>query len=204
MDQQNSNSDKHVPTEAEIARLEAEAVAAMRRGEALPQHEAAGPRQGADAAGAEGAAGAEALQAGSTPDRPDFVPYVDDVPRPVSTPEAAEDGDDGDDDGEYIPSEMEKRIDAMTPEQWKRWQILGGVAAGVAIVASLFIFGGDLSTYGLIVAALLAVVLPRYLEKAWRRRLNTARLAMMITMGVGLAVMFVVIGMRHGFNLRAK
>jgi hypothetical protein len=204
MDRQNSNSEKHVPTEAEIARLEAEAVAAMQRGEAVPRHEAAfDPGHEADAAGGEGVAGAEAPQAGSTPDRPDFVPYVDDVPRSVSAPEAAEDGDDGD-DGEYIPSEMEKRIDAMTPEQWKRWQILGGVAAGIAIVASLFIFGEELSTYGLIVAALLAVVLPRYLEKAWRRKLNTARLAMMITMGVGLAVMFVVIGMRHGFNLRAK
>ena len=55
----------------------------------------------------------------------------------------------------------------------------------------------------LIVAALLAIVLPRYLERAWRCKLNTARIAMIVAMAIGLAILFVVIGLRHGFNLRA-
>ena len=147
MDQQNNNPapERHVPTEAEIARLEAEAAAALQRGDAIPSH-AVTPD---DAAQAE-------PQPVAPPVRPDFVPYVDDVPEPASTgTDAGEDAEDDDDDDTYIPSEMEKRIAAMTPEQWKRWQILGGGAVGIAIVICLFAFGQELATYGLIVAALL-------------------------------------------------
>lgn len=194
MDQQKNTSSKHVPTEAEIARLEAEAVAALQRGEAIPRREAgdaAEPSRPLDE---------------EKPTRPGFVPYVDDVPAPAPAPtpssDAAEAADD--DDGEYIPSEMEKRINAMSPEQWKRWQMLGGAAVGVAIVVCLSVFGQELSSYGLIVAALMAIVLPRYLERAWRCRLNTARVAMIVAMVIGLAILFVVTGLRHGFNLRAQ
>ena len=198
MDQQSQNPtpEKHVPTEAEIARLEAEAAAALSRGEAIPRS------QELPETPAEAAAAADAQNGPQAP-RPDFVPYVDDVPDPQ--PAASNDAEDGDDDDDtYIPSEMEKRIDAMTPEQWKRWQILGGVGVGIAIVLCLFAFGQELATYGLIVAALLAIILPRYLERAWRRKLNTARMAMIITMVIGLAVMFVVTGMRNGFSLRGQ
>ena len=196
MDQQKPNTENHVPTAEEIARLEAEAVAALRRGEAI------------DRRGAEDAAAPSSVPGGEAPARPGFVPYVDDVPDPVPAPTPSPDrgeaaDEDDDDDGEYIPSEMEKRIAAMTPEQWKRWQILGGAGVGIAIVASLFVFGQELSSYGLIVAALLAIVLPRYLERAWRCKLNTARIAMIVAMAIGLAIVFVVIGLRHGFNLRA-
>ena len=198
MDQQSQNPtpEKHVPTEAEIARLEAEAAAALSRGEAIPRS------QELPETPAEAAAAADAQNGPQAP-RPDFVPYVDDVPDPQ--PAASNDAEDGDDDDDtYIPSEMEKRIDAMTPEQWKRWQILGGVGVGIAIVLCLFAFGQELATYGLIVAALLAIILPRYPERAWRRKLNTARMAMIITMVIGLAVMFIVTGMRTGFSLRGQ
>ena len=198
MDQQSQNPtpEKHVPTEAEIARLEAEAAAALSRGEAIPRS------QELPETPAEAAAAADAQNGPQAP-RPDFVPYVDDVPEPAPA-EAGESVDEDDDDDTYIPSEMEKRIDAMTPEQWKRWQILGGVGVGIAIVVCLFAFGQELATYGLIVAALLAIILPRYLERAWRRKLNTARMAMIITMVIGLAVMFIVTGMRTGFSLRGQ
>ena len=195
MDQQNPNTNKHVPTEEEIARLEAEAVAALRRGEAIDRREAGNTDEPAMSPD------------GEAPAKPGFVPYVDDVPDPVPAPvpstDAAEDADDDDDDEEYIPSEMEKRINAMTPEQWKRWQMLGGAGVGIAIVASLFVFGQELSSYSLIVAALLAIVLPRYLERAWRCKLNTARMAMIAAMVIGLAILFVATGLRHGFNLKA-
>ena len=191
MDQQSNHTipEKHVPTEAEIARLEAEAAAALQRGEAIPRRDAR-----ADAP----------APAPPTPDappnRPDFVPYVDDVPRPAS--DATDDADDDEED--YIPGEMEKRIAAMTPGQWKRWQILGGGAVGVAIVFCLFGFGPDLATYGLIMAALMAIIMPRYLERAWRCKLNTARMAMIVTMVIGLVAMFVVTGIRNGFSFRAQ
>ena len=50
MDQQNNNPapERHVPTEAEIARLEAEAAAALQRGDAIPCH-AATPDDAAEA-----------------------------------------------------------------------------------------------------------------------------------------------------------
>jgi len=198
MDQQNSNNNppRHVPTEAEIARLEAEAAAALQRGEPIARPES--PAQPRAEGPAEAQAGPQAAPSG-------FVPYVDDVPEPVKPrPEAAEAIDDDDDDEEYIPSEMEKRIDAMTPEQWKRWQILGGAAAGVAVVACLFCFGQELATYGLLLGALLAIFLPRYLERSWRRKLNTARFAMIIAMVIGLVIMFIITGIRTGFNFRAQ
>lgn len=194
MDQQKTSAERRVPTEAEIARLEAEAVAALRGGEAVPRREAGDGGEGAS------------VPDGEAPVRPGFVPYVDDVPAPAPAPAPSADAEaeDDDDDGEYIPSEMEKRINAMSPDQWKRWQLLGGAGVGVAIVACLFVFGQELSGYGLIVAALLAIVLPRYLERSWRCRLNTARMAMIVAIVIGLAVLFVVTGLRHGFNLRAQ
>ena len=200
MDQQSQNPtpEKHVPTEAEIARLEAEAAAALSRGEPISRPQELPQTPAAEASRADGQNGPQAP-------RPDFVPYVDDVPDPQPAPSNEAEADiDDDDDDTYIPSEMEKRIDAMTPEQWKRWQILGGVGVGIAIVLCLFAFGQELATYGLIVAALLAIIMPRYLERAWRRKLNTARMAMIVTMVIGLAVMFVVTGMRNGFSLRGQ
>ena len=175
MDQQRNNP----PTAEEIARMEAQAVAAMQRGEQPAQPEA--PRQEA---------------APEQPAAPDFVPYVDDVP----APEPDADGGDDEDEGEYIPSAWEKRIDALTPKQWRTWQIVGGAAVGLVALASLFVFGEELSAYGLIVAALLALLLPRYLERAWRRKLTTARYAMAAAMLVGLAVMAVVMLTRGGIT----
>lgn len=173
MDQQNNNPN-HVPTAEEIARKEAEAARHL----------------------AEEAAEKPAGQA--------FVPYVDDVPdapKPAR-PAAAALPDDDDDDGEYIPSEWEKRIDKLTPAQWKRWQIIGGAAVGAAAFGSLFLFGQELSTYGIVVAVLLALLLPRYLEKAWRRSLNTGRIAMLVAMVVVMVVMILVFGVQTGFTFK--
>ena len=180
MDQQNRDTaPRHVPTEAEIARAEAEAVAALQRGEAPkpPMPDGA----------------AEAAETASAP-QPDFVPYVDDVPE--AQPAAA---DDAEEDGEYIPSAWEKRIDALSPEKWRLCQIVGGALVGLAAIASLFVFGEELSMYGLVVAALLALLLPRYLERAWRRKLTTARYAMAAAMLVGLVVIGIVVGVKTGF-----
>ena len=190
MDQQNHNAPRPVPTEAEIARLEAEAVAAMRRGEtpqAAPAPESPAPESPAQ----------------ETPEQHDFVPYVDDVPaspapRSAASAEAGADTPDEDDEP-YIPGPWEKRIDALSPEQWKRWQIIGGAALGLVAVACLFVFGQELSTYGLIVSAIIAIFVPRYLERAWRHNLTTARIAMVIAMVIGLAAMALIIGMRQGF-----
>ena len=191
MDNQNPTP-KHVPTEEEIARLEREAAEALRRGEPIQRREPL-PETAR-----------EEIPAEAVPT--DYVPYVDDVPEPEPAPrpaQAAADAapeEDDDDDEEYIPGEMEKRINAMDPAQWKRWQILGGAAAGLAVIAALFSFGQELSTYGLLLAVILAMFLPRYLERAWRCKLGTARKAMIISMLVGLIAVGLIIGIRTGFK----
>lgn len=183
MDQQNPNpAPKHVPTEAEIARLEAEAAAALQRGEAPT---AQGPAEAPKEAPA-----------------PDFVPYVDDVPeapapRPASAePEAAEDGDDED----YVPGPWEKRVNALSPKQWRLAQIVGGAALGLVTVSLLFVGGEELSTYRMIIAALLALFAPRYLERVLRKDLALARRAMIVAMAVALVAVGGFIALRGGFT----
>ena len=75
---------------------------------------------------------------------------------------------------------------------------------GVGAVACLFVFGQELSTYGLLLAVLLAILLPRYLERAWRHDLTLARRAMLIAMIAALAVSVGIIALQGGFKLPAK
>ena len=174
MDQQHPNPG-HVPTEEEIARAEAEAV---RRAKPAPED----------------------------PAKAAFVPYVDDVPDPAPKPKSAAEAlpDDGDDDGEYIPGKWERRIDALTPEKWRLYQIAGGALVGLAAILALSLFRDELATYGLIVAALMVLLLPRYLERAWRRPLTLARRSMLIAMVIGLVAMVLILGLQNGFHFRAQ
>lgn len=192
MDQQNP-SPKHTPTAEEIARLEAEAVAALQRGEQPAQR----PVEVA-------AADAEAPAEASAP-KSDFVPYVDDVveaPKPQAAPEA--DAAEDEEEEEYIPSVWEKRVDALTPRQWKWAQIIGGAVLGFIVISLLGIKSEELATYRLIIAALIALLVPRYVERVLRRRLITARYAMIVAMVVGLVVLFLFIGSQNGFVFAKK
>ena len=177
MDQQNENSAPLTPEE--IARLEAEAVAALQKGETPSKTEAPSPAE--------------------APSVPGFVPYVDDVPpapKRTADPEIEPEGDDED----YIPSPWEERVNALTDRQWRRVQIIGGALLGLVALAILYFGSDELATYRMVVAALLALLLPRYLERAWRRKLTTARYAMAAAMLVGLAVMAVVMLTRGGIT----
>lgn len=204
MDKQNPSEEKRVYTAEEIARLEAEAAAAISRGEA-PSRGEVPPRP-------ETRADAPQPQ---TP--PDFVPYVDDVvdapapkrpapkapaPEPESpAPTAEAEIEDGDDE-DYIPSNWEVRVNALTPKQWMWVQIAGGALLGLVALALLLIGGEELSTYRLIVAALVALLVPRYIERVIRRDLVVARRAMIVALLVGIAVAFLVLGAQHGFQFR--
>ncbi len=197
MDKQNPGVERHVPTAEEIARLEAEAAAAISRGEApsrgeaIPQPETPQP---------------EDAPKPETPARPDFVPYVDDVadaPKPRAAAEAESEPiteADDEDDEEYIPSKWEVRVNALTPKQWRLTQIIGGAALGLVALGILLIGTEELATYRLIVAALLALLAPRYIERVIRRDLLTARRAMIVALAIGLVVAFVILGARNGFQ----
>ena len=183
MDQQNP---KRVYTAEEIARLEAEAVAALQKGETPSKTEAPSPAE--------------------APSVPGFVPYVDDVPEapqaaPVQIEPAVEpEGDAPDDDGDYVPGPWEERVNRLTDRQWKLAQIIGGALLGAVAIGLLFIGGEELATYRLIIAALAALLAPRYLERVLRRELNVARRAMIVAMLVCLVAAFLIIGFRTGFN----
>ena len=195
MDQQNEQ--KAPLTPEEIARLEAEAVAAMQRGERPSQGRV--PSQG-EAPSQDKSPEQPEVQApakDNTP--PDFVPYVDDVPPEPKAEAPAEIEPEGDDE-EYVPSPWEERVNALTEKQWRWTQIIGGALLGLVALAILYFGSEELATYRMIVAALLALLLPRYLERAWRRKLTTARYAMAAAMLVGLAVMAVVMLTRGGIT----
>ena len=189
MDQQNP---KRVYTAEEIARLEAEAVAALQKGETPSKTPSSGE--------ASRQAAAEADPQG------DFVPYVDDVPEvPQAVPAQIEpavepEGDAPDDDGDYVPGPWEERVNRLTDRQWKLAQIIGGALLGAVAIGLLFIGGEELATYRLIIAALAALLVPRYLERVLRRELNVARKAMIVAMLVCLVAAFLIIGIRTGFN----
>ena len=176
MDQQNqSGAPKRVPTPQEIARLEAEAAAAYQAGE----HPASA---GKDAPG-EG-----------------FVPYVDDVPEAPKPAETEPEGDDPDE--EYVPGPWEKRVNALSPEKWKLVQIVGGAVLGLVAVGLLFIGGEELSTYRMILAALVALFVPRYAERTLRRSMPIARRAMIIALLLGVLVAGIIIYSRTGFSFK--
>ena len=125
-----------------------------------------------------------------------FVPYVDDVPMPEPSDGARSDEDDGD----YVPGVWEARIAALPEKQWKWVQRLGGAVTGVAAVAFLTVLSEELGIWSLVLAFVLAIALPNYLERWWRRKLSDARVAMLITIVVCLVAYAVYIGTTHGFN----
>ena len=189
--QDNSDNARHIPTVEEIARAEAEAVAALQRGEV--------PAQAAAEAASKEAPQPQAEVPVST-EPAGFVPYVDDIPADAPQAGDADSGETKDADDDYTPGRMEQFIDSLPPKRWALYQSIGGALLGIATVLVLFIGSEETSSYRLIAAALLALLLPRYLEKSWQHKLNTARRAMVIAMVIALAVAFVAYGVQSGFR----
>lgn len=180
------------PTPEEIARLEAEAVRAEAQ-RAAPGDTAPEPDP-SDAPRVDDAPGDDAPK----PDWSD-VPYVDDVPAAPREKKAEDAGGDEDDD-DYVPTETEKKIAAIPEDKWNLYTTLGGAGLGVLSILILTLGSEDLGTWALALAALIALMAPRYLERWWRRPMPRARTAMLIAMIASLAVVFVVTGLRTGFR----
>lgn len=116
------------------------------------------------------------------------VPYVDDVPAPEP------------DDEEYVPTDAEKRIAAIPEGRWNLYTALCGAALGVVSILILTLGNEDLGTWSVILAVLIALLAPRYLERWWRRPMPRLRTGMLIAMVVTLAVTFVIAGLHTGFR----
>jgi len=113
--------------------------------------------------------------------------------------------DDDDDDAptEWVPSRFEKRIHAIPDAKWDLYQILGGAAIGVFTVASLFLGGTGVSA-PFLVAIVLALLLPNWLEDRGRRKLTKGRYAMIIVIAVGVVGIMLYTGFTQGWDFIKK
>ena len=120
---------------------------------------------------------------------------------------APEIDDDDDDDAptEWVPSRFEKRVHAIPEDKWKLYQILGGGAIGLFTVAALFLGGtGKAGSALFLVAVVLALLLPNWLEDRGRRKLNLARYAMIAVIAVGVVALLLYTGLTQGWDFFKK
>lgn len=150
---------------------------------------------------------AEAVEARREADNPAagaaFVPYVDDVPDPVPYVDDAPQAE-ADEDEDYVPGAWERRIAALPEKTWRLYQRVGGAIIGVIAVLFLTVLSEDLGVWALALAFVLAIGLPNYLERWWRRKLPQARVAMLVSIAVCLAAFAVYTGLTHGFDFFTK
>lgn len=90
---------------------------------------------------------------------------------------------------EHVPTAFEKKMAAIPENKWLVYQIIGGVLTGLLTVAALF--GGDDSSMLFLIALVLALFGPNQFEKSANRKIYMGRMALCITIAVGLVAMFV-------------
>lgn len=94
-------------------------------------------------------------------------------------------GDDEDEaPTEHVPTAFEKKMQAIPENKWLLYQIIGGVLIGAYAVYALF--GGQESSFSFLSAVILALLLPNQFEKSANRKVYKGRVAMLITITIGL------------------
>lgn len=94
------------------------------------------------------------------------------------------------DDTPVEPTEFEKKIAAIPEEKWKKYQIIGGILLGILSGLSIAVLGKT-ETFGnisLIVAAVLALVIPNLFEKKSGRKMPTMRIALILSLAICLGL----------------
>lgn len=84
------------------------------------------------------------------------------------------------------PTPFQQRIAAIPEDKWKKLQVLAGIVLGVlsGLFISFFSFLSDFFTsWGLIFAVVLALVLPNQFEKRAARQTKRMRTAIIISLG---------------------
>ena len=104
---------------------------------------------------------------------------------------------------EYVPTEFEKKVKAIPEDKWLLYQTLGGAVVGAVVAALLFASGSGLSA-GFLIAVVLALLLPNWLEDKCRRKLNRARVVMIAVMAVGIVAMVLYNGFTYGWDFFKK
>ena len=103
---------------------------------------------------------------------------------------------------------FQKWIARMDEKKWVLMQRIVGAILGVASGVALFWNGGSDTesgfSYSLIVAIVIAMLIPNIIEKQGLRRIPKLRIALVIALGVMIAGYFVYWGAFHGFQLTAN
>jgi len=102
---------------------------------------------------------------------------------------------------------FQKYIARLNDKTWTLIQRIVGAILGVASGLALFWNGGSDSEQGfswsLVLAIVIAMLIPNILEKQSGRRINKLRVALVIALGVMIVGYFIVVGARTGFKMTA-
>lgn len=107
-------------------------------------------------------------------------------------------------------SAFQKFIARMDDAKWKLVQRIFGVLLGLGASAALFWptqssdGSSSGSSYSLIIAVVIALLIPNILEKRGGRKITQARFAMAITIGVGVVAFFIYTGIKYDFHFIQK
>ena len=88
-----------------------------------------------------------------------------------------------------------ERVAALSDKTWNTLQIVGGIVLGGACIGALF-FSGEESSFSFIIAVVLALFLPRFLEEKAERPIMKGRIALCITIAIGIAAMALMIWLK--------
>lgn len=99
---------------------------------------------------------------------------------------------------------FQRFIAKLDDKKWKLYQTILGIVLAAASCTALFWRNGsdteNAFSWSLVIAVIIALVIPNIIEKKGQRRIPRARNTMAIAMGVIIVVYFLVLGIRTGFN----
>ena len=103
---------------------------------------------------------------------------------------------------------FQKFIARLDEKTWTLYQRIVGAILGVAAGVSLFWNSGkdtgeQTFSWSLILAVVIAMLIPNILEKQSGRRINKLRIALVIALGVMIVGYFIIVGATTGFKLTA-
>ncbi|MEG1843212.1 MAG: hypothetical protein RR296_03135 [Clostridia bacterium] len=89
-------------------------------------------------------------------------------------------------EGPYMNA-IAQKVNALSLEAWKKWQIAGGGVLGLVCAACLFFLPGEgFLPLNFIVALLVAMTIPNVIEKQLQRKLGIGRTALVIALAATL------------------
>ncbi len=117
----------------------------------------------------------------------DIYPDLGDRPKPAS-PTEAEEASEPEEPDIIEPTDFEKRVAAIGDSTWKKLQIAFGILLGLLCTLCLTVLSRTetFSGVSLILAVVLAILVPNLLEKKGGRKIPQLRLFLIITLALSL------------------